>query len=214
MLTLVPTDIENYAQKHTSPLPPVFEELREYTLAKTDLPQMQVGVLEGNLLRMFARMLNAKRVIEVGTFTGYSALAMAHGMDDDGEIITCEISEKHAGIAQQFFDKSEHGKKITIKLGPAADSIKEVEGPFDLCFIDADKVNYQTYFDMIYPMMRPGGLMVLDNVLWSGSVLKDRAEMDESTKALADISTYLSSRAELDKLMLTVRDGMTLVLKP
>lgn len=214
MLTLVPEPIEAYAQKHSSALPPIFEELRQYTLEHTDLPQMQVGTLEGNLLRMFAKMLNAKRVLEIGTFTGYSALAMAHGMQSDGELFTCELSDKHADIAQMFFDKCEQGQKITIKRGPALESIKSLEGPFDLCFIDADKVGYRSYFDLIYPMMRSGGLMVLDNVLWSGKVLQERNDMEESTAALADISAYLSSREELDKVMLTVRDGMTLILKP
>lgn len=212
MLSLVPKTIEHYAIEHSRAVPDLLEELRQYTLANTDLPQMQVGAIEGNFLKCLVRMIGAKRVLEVGTFTGYSALMMASGLPDEGELITCEISQKNAAIAQAFFDRSDHGHKITIALGPATKSIATLKAPFDMAFIDADKAGYLNYFKTIKPLMRKGGLMVIDNVLWSGRVLEGSAAKEESTRALSEFNAYIQSQAALDHVMLTVRDGMTLIV--
>ncbi len=205
-------DLEDYAARHSKPVPRIMEEMREYTWANIDLPQMQVGPIEGNFLKVLVRITGAKRIVEVGTFTGYSGLMMASALPDDGELITCEVDQQNAGVARRFFDKSPHGHKITIELGPAAETLARQEGPFDMAFIDADKVNYIRYLDLILPMMRPGGLIVADNVLWSGRVLDPPDEQDDSTRALVAFSEHVSKQAELDKVMLTVRDGMTLIV--
>jgi len=212
MISLVDERLEEYAVAHSTPVPELMHELREHTHAKTELPQMQVGPMEGNFLKIMARLIGARRIVEVGTFTGYSALMMASALPEDGELITCELNPEHAEIAQRFFDRSPHGRKIAIKLGPAAETLAKLEGPFDMAFIDADKGGYIGYFDAIRPKMRPGGLIVADNVLWSGRVLEPGDGQDESTRAIVAFNDHLLDLAEMDKVMLTVRDGMTLAV--
>jgi len=212
MLTLVDQAIEDYAQNNSSAVPPLMEELKMYTLKNTELPQMQVGPLEGNFLKVLARITGARRIVEVGTFTGYSALMMASGLPDDGELITCELDETNADIAQSFFDKSPHGSKIRIARGPASQTLAALQGPFDMAFIDADKGGYINYFNLILPKMRRGGLIVADNVLWSGRVLDAPNEQDQSTQAIVAFNQYIKDQANLDKVMATVRDGMTLIV--
>ncbi len=212
MLTLVDQAIEDYARNHSSQVPDLMEELKQYTLKHTDMPQMQVGPIEGMFLKVMVRSTAARRIVEVGTFTGYSALMMASGLPDDGELITCELSDGNADIAQKFFDKSPHGSKIKIMRGPAADSLRSLDGPFDLAFIDANKEGYIDYFDIILPKMRKGGLIIADNVLWSGRVLDDPAQASESTRAILAFNEHVKAQAQLDKVMVTVRDGMTLIV--
>ena len=204
--------LEQYAVAHSSKVPELMDDLREFTFSNVALPQMQVGPLEGNFLKVLARITGAKRIVEVGTFTGYSGLMLASGLPDDGELITCELDPENARIARTFFDRSPHGHKIHIKLGPAWESLAGLSGPFDMAFIDADKVGYIGYFDQIRPMMRPGGLMVVDNVLWSGEVLSEQSEQSESTQAIVAFNKHITQLAELDKVMITLRDGMTLVV--
>jgi caffeoyl-CoA O-methyltransferase len=205
-------NIEAYARANSRPVPELLEELRQYTHDNIDMPQMQVGSLEGNLLKVLVRITGAKRILEVGTFTGYSGLMMASGLPEDGQLITCELDEKIAGVARSFFDRSPHGKKIQIKIGPALESLNNIEGPFDMAFIDADKVNYTRYFDNILPKMRSGGLIVIDNVFWGGRVLHPPEEQSESTRAIASFNQHVRHLHENDRVMLTVRDGMTLVV--
>ena len=212
MLTLVDERIEAYARENSSRVPDLMEELRRFTYDHVALPQMQVGPLEGMTLKVLARICGAKRIVEVGTFTGYSALMMASALPEDGRLDTCELDPKNAEIAQRFFDRSPHGGKIHIQLGPAAERLEQLDGPFDMAFIDADKVNYIRYFELIRPKMRPGGLIVVDNVLWSGKVLQPEAQQEESTRAIAAFNRHVQALVELDKVMMTVRDGMTLIV--
>jgi len=212
MITLVDKALEAYAVACSRKVPELMEALREYTLGNTDMPQMQVGPLEGNFLKVLVRITGARRIVEVGTFTGYSGLMLASGLPADGELITCELSEENAAIARRFFDMSPYRDKIRILRGPAADSLATLEGSFDMAFIDADKGGYITYFDMIREKMRPGGLIVVDNVLWSGRVLQEPDEQDDSTKAIVAFNNHIRALADLDKVMLTVRDGMYLIV--
>src|SRR5262249_31480358 len=146
-------------------------------------PQMMVGNSEGLLLRLLVKMSGARRVLEVGTYTGYSALAMASGLPDDGELITCDISQKATAVAQKYWAKSPHGKKIRLVLGPASDTIAALEGPLDFVFIDADKLNYVRYWEAALPLVRKGGVIVADNVLWSGRVLDPKTDDDRAIVA-------------------------------
>ena len=212
MLTLVPDAIEHYAKSHSREVESLFEELKDYTQKHTALPQMQVGPIEGNFLKILVRITGAKRVLEVGTFTGYSGLMMASGLPEDGELFTCELDPENAAIAQSFFDRSPWRSKIKLQLGPALSTIEKLEGPFDLAFIDADKVNYTNYFEAIRQKMRPAGLIVVDNVLWSGRVLEDARANDESTKAIIEFNRHVKALADHDHVMLTVRDGMMLIV--
>ncbi len=214
MLSLVSPEVEQYARDNTTPLPELLQELSKETYAKTALPQMQSGPLAGQFLKTMARVINAAHILEVGTFTGFSALMMAMGMAEDGRITTLEYDADNAAIARSFFDRSPFKDRIEIMVGAAADSLKTLTGPYDLAFIDADKTNYIHYFDTILPMMRSGGLIMIDNVLWSGRVLHAEAEQDESTRAIAAFNAHLRGLAELDKVMVTLRDGITLVVAP
>lgn len=209
-LTLVPEAIEEYARAHTEPVSPLFEELRKETYAKMELPQMQVGPIEGTFLRLLVRLIGAKRVLEIGMFTGYSALMMAEGLPQGGELITCEINPKAEEVARRYFAKSPHGKKIKIRMGPALQTIESLAGPLDLAFIDADKENYARYLDAVVPLLRSGGLIVVDNVLWSGRVLKPKDQID---RAIVEFNDRVAKDSRVEKVMLTVRDGITLALK-
>lgn len=209
MLTLVPDSIETYAVAHSSAVGDLYERLREVTLADTELPQMQVGPLEGRFLRNMARLAGARRAVEVGTFTGYSALSIAEGMNAGGRLITCDVDPHATSIAQRFFDEAPWGDRIEIRLGPAADTIAGIEGPLDLAFIDADKSGYETYWELLVPRMRPGGVILVDNVLWSGAVLEP---VEASAKALAAFNRHVLADDRVDHVMLTVRDGITMAV--
>jgi caffeoyl-CoA O-methyltransferase len=207
---LLPPEIEEYADAHTEPPGPLFEELREKTYAQMKAPHMQVGRLEGTFLRMLVKLAQARRVLELGTFTGYSALMMAEGLPDDGELVTCDIDQNAAAMAREFFSRSPHGRKIQLRLGPALETLKSLQGPFDLAFIDADKTNYSAYYDAIVPLLRSGGLLVADNTLWSGRILHPS---DPSDHALVAFNKKVAGDARVEKVLLTVRDGMMLALK-
>ncbi|AGC47864.1 O-methyltransferase [Myxococcus stipitatus DSM 14675] len=209
-LTLVSPEAEEYARTHSVAPAPLFEELKDITLARTSSPGMQVGPVEGAFLKMLVSLTRAGRVLEIGTFTGYSALMMAEGLPDDGELITCDLNPETSEIARAFFARSPHGRKIQLEFGPALETLKTLRGPFDLAFIDADKVNYGAYWDAVVPLVRAGGLVVVDNVLWSGRVMSPESEVD---RAMAAFNEKVRKDARLEPVMLTVRDGMTLARK-
>ena len=210
MSNLVSEEIEKYCENHSTPEAPVFAKLVEETYSSTEIPQMQVGHLEGAFLKMLVRLTQARRILEIGTFTGYSALSMAEALSKDGELITCDIDPENTKIAQKHWDRSPDGKKIRLVLGSALDSLKKLEGPFDMVFIDADKENYLNYWEAVLPKVVTGGLIVVDNVLWSGNVLNPKDETDHAIVKFNDKARE-DSRVEL--VMLTVRDGMTLAWK-
>jgi len=201
---------EDYATRHSEPVAPLLEKLREETYALMDSPGMQVGRLEGDFLRLLVRLSNARRILEIGMFTGYSALMMAEGLPEDGELITCDINPKAEEMARRYFAQSPHGKKIQIRMGPALETLKTLQGPLDLVFIDADKESYGAYYEAALPLVRIGGLIVADNTLWSGRVLAPKAESD---KAIVAFNTKVSQDPRVEKVLVTVRDGMMLALK-
>ncbi len=210
MLTLVPEAIEAYAAAHTTPEGKLLEELRDATYARMEMPQMQVGRLEGTFLKLLVRMLGARRVLEIGMFTGYSALMMASGLPEDGRLITCDVDPEAEAMAREFFARSPHGGKIEIRMGPALKTLETLQGPFDLAFIDADKENYPRYYQACVEKVRPGGLIVLDNALWSGEVLDPG---DEDARAIAEAARLVQEDPRVENALLTVRDGMLLAYR-
>ena len=210
MLTFVPEAIERYCEAHTTPEPPVFESLAKETRDKTELPQMQVGLVEGMFLKCLVRAMGARRVLEIGTFTGYAALMMAEGLPDDGEIITLDIDEKALAIARAHWDRNLHGGKITSVIGRADESLKSIDGPLDLVFIDADKQSYIRYWDDVVPKVRSGGLIVVDNVLWGGAVLDPKEEDDH---AIVAFNEHVLRDGRVELVMMTIRDGVTVACK-
>ena len=207
MIPIVPEDIERYAESHTDPPDPIFAELREETFRAMSSPEMQVGAVEGRLLKMLVEICGARRALEIGMFTGYSALMIASGLPEDGELVTCDVDPKAEEIARRYFAKSPHGRKITVRMGPALETIRTLTSPFDFVFIDADKQNYTAYYDAVVPMLSAGGLVVLDNVLWSGKVLAPKEETD---RAIVAVNDRIAKDPRMEKVLLTVRDGMTL----
>jgi caffeoyl-CoA O-methyltransferase len=208
---IVPDDIEAYAAAHTTPVPPLLDELIAVTRERTGpLATMLSGQLVGTLLQMLLFALDAKRVLEIGMFTGFSAQMMAAALPDDGRVITCDINPTAIEIAKSFFARSPHGRKIDVREGPALDTIKTLSGPFDLIFIDADKENYTNYYEAALPLLAPRGLIAVDNVLWSGRVLDPQ---DANDRAIAGFNDHVQDDPRVTNVILTVRDGVMLIRK-
>ena len=210
MLDLRPIGIEDYAERCSKPLSGLHDKLWVETYAKTHSPAMMVGPLEGQFLKMLAVMTGARRILEIGMFTGYSTLAWAEALPKDGRVVTCDVNPQTTEIAKRYFAESPHGQKIEIKLGPALESLKLIPGPFDLCFIDADKENYGAYYDRCMELVRPKGLIVLDNMLRSGRVLDPH---DEATKSVDGLNKRIREDERVENVLLPVRDGIMLVRK-
>ena len=212
MKDLVPPNIEAYAEMHSWAESDLCKALREETTRTMEFPQMVVGPLEGALLKMMVRLVGAARVLEIGMFTGYSALCFAEALPAAGRVTTCEIDEKSAVVARRYFPKSSLGHMMEIKLGPALATLRDLAGPFDPSFIDADKVNYVNYYRRALKLISASGVILIDNVLWSGDVLK-QPPPDQSTAAIQELNRVVASDPNVDAVLLTVRDGV-LVVKP
>jgi caffeoyl-CoA O-methyltransferase len=209
MTPIVSPEIEAYAHDNTKPRPSLFDELREVTYGSMHDPHMQVGRVEGALLKMLAGLVGARRVLEIGTFTGFSALCMAEALPDGGEIITCDIDPEAVRVAQRFFDRSPHGKKIHVRLGDALETVRALpsEPSFDMAFLDADKERYLDYYEQVLPRLRLGGLLVADNTLWSGHVLSPQHASDH---AIVAFNKRVAEDPRVENVLLSVRDGMML----
>lgn len=212
------TKIDQYCHNRTSNPPVLLNTLEHKTNTEMHLPQMLCGKLEGRFLKMLTQLVNAKYVLEVGMYTGYSALSIAEGMSVDGKLITLDVDERVEQFARSFFDKSPHGHKIEIKMGPALDTIKTLKDKFmnsgcklDLVFIDADKRGYPDYFSNILPMVRSGGLIVVDNTLLDGKVLD--ANNSSRGKMMDEFNQLVLNTKEVETVMLPIRDGVTLIRK-
>jgi caffeoyl-CoA O-methyltransferase len=211
MELLYPPEIDAYVNGHSGPLPPLLEELERETYLRMPNPQMLTGRAEGAFLRMLVGATGAKKVVDIGTFTGYSALMMAGGLPDDGELITCEVSAEHAEFARGYFRRSPDGGKVRLLLGPALESLAGIAAEsVDFVFLDADKESYPAYYDQCMRILREGGLMAVDNVLWSGRILSPR---DAESRAIAEFNEKVINDPRAEKAMLTVRDGVYLIRK-
>ena len=202
--------IEQYAFDHTSEEGELLRRLEKETYEKLEIPQMTTGRIEARLLKLLARLVGAQRILEIGTFAGYSALSMAEALPEDGTLVTCDEDPVAIAFAKKYFSESRHGKKIKQMEGPALESIKKLTGSFDMAFIDADKINYSNYYEAILPMIRPGGLIAVDNVLWSGRVLNPQ---DESDRAIHQFNERVVKDQRVESVLLTVRDGLNCIIK-
>ena len=204
-------ELINFCQNHSEENSSALKEIEQYTWANEDVPQMISGQLVGNFLQSIIKMIQAKMVVEVGMFTGFSALKMAEVLPNGGEIHTCELMEKHIQTAQSFFDKSDHGSKITIHSGPALKSLEQMQsGSFDMAFIDADKINYLNYYKRCFGLIRSGGIIILDNMLWGGDVLVPK---DDDAKSLRKTGDFIQSDKRIFNILLPIRDGLMLCIK-
>jgi caffeoyl-CoA O-methyltransferase len=207
---IVEPRVEAYAEEHTSPDGELFERLAAETREKTTAPQMMVGRVEGQTLALLVRQSEARRVLELGTFTGYSSISMAQALPPDGRVITCDVNEETTAIARRYAEEAGVVDKIEYRLGPGLETIAELDGPFDLVFIDADKNNYVNYYEATLPLLAPNGLIVADNTLWSGDVA-DPENSDESTQHIREFNDRVQDDDRVDNVLLTVRDGMNLI---
>jgi caffeoyl-CoA O-methyltransferase len=210
MQQLVRADVEAYAQAHSMPESEWCLALREETTRTMAYPQMIVGPLEGALLKMVVQLIGAARVLEVGMFTGYSALCFAEALPEDGTVITCEVDEEAAAVARRYFAQSPVGRKIHVEMGPALETMRRLAGQFDLVFIDADKQHYVDYYRRALELLAPGGVILIDNVLWDGDVLREPPP-DERTASIQKLNRIVAADRGVTAVMLTVRDGLFVV---
>jgi caffeoyl-CoA O-methyltransferase len=203
--------IEAYVEAHTTSHSAAMAELAHEATETLPSPQMLSGLVEGRLLEMLVHASGAREVLEIGTYAGYSALSMAAGLAPGGRIVTCEIAPQQAEFAARHFAASPYGDRIELRVGPALDTIAELPGPFDLVFIDADKPSYAAYYEAVLGKLAPRGLIVVDNTLWSGRVLDPGPDAEDSTRALAAFNDLVAADERVVCVMLTVRDGITLI---
>ncbi|MBC3845101.1 O-methyltransferase [Winogradskyella echinorum] len=209
----LPEDLDNYVVQHSEQEPELLQQLTRETYQKVLQPIMLSGPYQGRVLSMISKLINPKSILELGTFTGYSTLCLAEGLKHNGEIHTIDINEELVDFQRKYFDKSEYGKLIFQHTGSALDIIPTLNKTFDMVFIDADKPNYSNYFHLIIDKLNSGGIILSDNVLWHGKVVKPLQEKDISTKAVLDYNTLLKTDKRLETVMLPIRDGLTISRK-
>lgn len=210
---LIAEPLADYIHDHTTPASELFDQLRAETFDALEDPQMQVGRVEGAFLKLMVQVSGARRILELGTFSGYSALSMASGLPEDGALITCDMDPVVTAVARRYFDQSPWGNQIEIRLGPALDTViglAAAGAEFDLVFIDADKENYPNYWDAILPMVRTGGVILADNTLWSGAVLDPQTD---SARGMVAFNRKVVDDPRVDNVLLSVRDGVMFARK-
>ena len=212
-MNFLPTDVADYADAHTSPESDVLQRLNRHTHAHVLNPRMLSGHLQGRLLSMISHMIRPRRVLEIGTFTGYSALCLAEGMAEDGRLITIDKNEELELIARRYWAESPFGRQIDLHIGQGSVIIPTLNETFDLVFIDADKANYGLYYDLVFDKVRPGGFILSDNVLWSGKVVEPVKSNDKDTLAVMAFNQKIHHDPRVENLLLPVRDGILIARK-
>lgn len=202
-------ELENYIEQHSEKEPELLAALNKETYQKVLLPRMLSGHFQGRVLSMLSKLIRPVNILEIGTYTGYSALCLCEGMQEKGMLHTIDIKEELVDFQRKYFDKSAWGDQIVQHLGEALDILPKLDAKFDLVFIDADKENYINYFEMIIPKMNKGGIILSDNVLWSGKVLEPLNPKDISTKILLEYNLMLKNDPRVETVLLPIRDGLT-----
>lgn len=202
-------ELENYIEQHSEKEPELLAALNKETYQKVLLPRMLSGHFQGRVLSMLSKLIRPVNILEIGTYTGYSALCLCEGMQENGTLHTIDIKEELVDFQRKHFDKSPWGNQIVQHLGEAIDIIPTLDTKFDLAFIDADKENYINYFELIVPKMSNGGIILSDNVLWSGKVLEPLQKNDISTKILLEYNLLLNNDPRVETVLLPIRDGLT-----
>ncbi len=213
-MEFLPEHIDRYTEAHSRKESPLLAEINRTTHAEVLKPRMLSGHLQGQVLRMLSMMQRPKYILEVGTYTGYAALCMADGLKEDGELHTVDNNEELASRIRGYFKRSEHADKLHLHIGDAQKVIPTIKKPWDLVFIDADKEHYKTYYDLVLPVMPSGGLIIADNVLWSGKVTdEDERKKDVDTGALHDFNKYVQADERVDNVLFPIRDGLMVARK-
>jgi predicted O-methyltransferase YrrM len=206
-------ELDDYVVKHSEDEPELLQQLTRETYQKIMQPRMLSGHYQGRVLSMISKLVNPKYVLEIGTYTGYSALCLAEGIQKDGELHTIDINEELADFQRKYFDASDYGKQIHQYIGDALEIIPNLDMTFDLVFIDADKENYVNYFRLVIDKLKTGGIILSDNVLWSGKVLEPLKKDDPSTKAILEYNQLLKTDKRIETVLLPIRDGLTVSRK-
>ena len=206
----IPDNLDDYVAKHSQAEPKLLQELNHETWQKVLTPRMLSGHFQGRILSIISKLIHPKNILEIGTFTGYSALCLAEGMKKKGLLHTIDINEELHDIQRKYFDRSGFGNQIIQHTGNALDIIPEIDLTFDLVFIDADKRNYCNYLELLIPKLKSGSVILSDNVLWSGKVLKPVSEDDIDTKTLVSYNKRLNEHPRLETVLLPIRDGLTI----
>lgn len=210
-MDMVAREAEEYAAVHTSPMSALLEEIEQFTLTRTPYPSMLTGRVEGRFLQLVAQLSGARNIVDIGTFTGYSALAMAEALPPGGRVLTIDHDPEHAGIARDFFNRSPGKDKIDLRLGDALEILESLpDGQTDLVFIDADKRDYIAYYEESMRILRNGGLILADNALWYGKVFNPQ---DDDSRAVAAFNERVNADGRAEKLFLAIRDGIYLIRK-
>jgi predicted O-methyltransferase YrrM len=205
--------LDEYLINHSEKEPELLSNLNRETNLKVLQPRMISGTYQGRLLSVISKIINPKKILEIGTFTGYSTLCLAEGLDENGEIHTVDINEELYNLQRKYFKKSSFNNNITQHLGNALDIIPKLDRDFDLIFLDADKINYPKYLDILIVRLKKGGVLLSDNVLWDGKVLNEISQKDKSTKAIVKYNKLLNNRSDMDSVILPIRDGITISRK-
>ncbi len=208
------SELHDYVERRSVRLDSVMERLVEETAALGDLAQMQIAPDQGAFLTLLVRAVGARAAVEVGTFTGYSAISIARGLPDDGRLLCCDVSEEWTAIARRYFRETGMDRKIELRIAPALDTLRALPAvpQFDFAFVDADKTSYAAYYEEILTRLRPGGLLAIDNVLWSGKVI-DSKDQSESTRAIRALNDHVAADDRVDAVILPIADGLTLARK-
>lgn len=210
---IVKPGIERYATDHTSAELPVLAKLSRATHLRTHQPQMLSGHLQGAFLQLISHMIKPSEILEIGTFTGYSAICLAQGLQNGGKLITIDCNPEMEDFTRPYFEEAGLKDKIEMIIGDATESIETLQGPFDLVFIDADKDNYENYFKMVFPKVSPGGYIMADNTLWYGRVIEPNAESDRETAGIVRFNAYVQQLEGIENVLLPIRDGIMIVRK-
>lgn len=203
-------ELDHYITAHSAIEPKLLAELNKETLLKVLNPRMLSGHYQGRMLSMISKLINPKHILEIGTYTGYATLCLAEGLANDGTVDTIDINEELVSIQNKYFERSDYRDNIRQHLGMALDIIPTLDKKFDLVFIDADKANYANYFDVVLPKMNPGGVILSDNVLWSGKILAEAKPNDKSTVALKAYNEKINNDPRVETVLLPIRDGLTI----
>ncbi len=212
-MEFLPKALDNYVNEHTSPETEVLEKLNRETHLKVMQPRMLSGHLQGRLLSMFAHMIRPDRVLEIGTYTGYSALCFAEGLREGGKVITIDVNEELEEFVSDYIRKAGMEDRIENRIGDAVELIPQLEDQFDLVFIDADKKNYKLYYELVFDKVKPGGYIIADNVLWSGKVVEKRENPDRETRILLEYNEMVHNDPRVEHILLPVRDGLMVARK-
>lgn len=210
-MEFIPEDIQKYVEEHSGQESELLAQLNRETHQKVLMPRMLSGHLQGRVLSMISHMMKPNRILEIGTYTGYSAICLAEGLTEGGQLVTLDKNEEIEEMVRDYFEKAGLTDKIDYRLGNAMDIIPDLEGPFDLVFIDADKKNYLNYFNLVIEKVRIGGFIIADNVLWSGKVVQTDKKIDTDTQAILDFNRSMEDDDRVENVLLPIRDGLMVV---